>query len=283
MTRKGQDHRDEAGRARSGEGPGHPPKLRLNRGRSWRNVRFSCGRFLGGHAVKIPAILVASLIALGSSPAWAEPLRPIFGGALPPAEVNSIVRSMGLMPTSRPIREGQTYAVLAADPRGRQRRVIVDARFGDRRGAARRLPRAADLRRRRAPNAVDGPGFPAPGADRPRGSVPGLSVGAAVAASCAWSRQARAEIGRGAGEPQCIRGDGRAVGRRARRGPQADRQHEGAELPADAIAGVKAIPRVVMPREFAGDDTKKKAPRRAGRSPQNLRSGVRQPWRPWRR
>jgi len=81
--------------------------------------------------VKIPAILVASLIALGSSPAWAEPLRPIFGGALPPAEVNSIVRSMGLMPTSRPIREGQTYAVLAADPRGRQLRVIVDARFGD--------------------------------------------------------------------------------------------------------------------------------------------------------
>src|SRR6266851_3064812 len=31
----------------------------------------------------------------------------------------------------RPVRQGLTYAVLAADPRGRQLRVIVDARFGD--------------------------------------------------------------------------------------------------------------------------------------------------------
>jgi hypothetical protein len=82
--------------------------------------------------VKIPAILVAGLVALGSSSALAEPLRPIFGGnVLAPFEVNGIVRSMGLVPTSRPVREGLTYAVLAADPRGRPVRVIVDARFGD--------------------------------------------------------------------------------------------------------------------------------------------------------
>ena len=82
--------------------------------------------------MKIPAILVASLVALGSSSALAEPLRPIFGGnVLAPPEVNGIVRSMGLVPTSRPVREGLTYAVLAADPRGRPVRVIIDARFGD--------------------------------------------------------------------------------------------------------------------------------------------------------
>jgi hypothetical protein len=81
--------------------------------------------------VKIQAILVAGVIALGSSSALAEPLRPIFGGVLPPTEISGIVRSMGLVPTGRPVREGLTYAVLAADPRGRQLRVIIDARFGD--------------------------------------------------------------------------------------------------------------------------------------------------------
>ncbi len=82
--------------------------------------------------MKIQAILVAGLIALGSGSALAEPLQPIFGpNVLPPPEANSIVRSMGLVPTSRPVREGLTYAVLAADPRGRQVRVIIDARFGD--------------------------------------------------------------------------------------------------------------------------------------------------------
>jgi hypothetical protein len=81
--------------------------------------------------VKIHAILVASLVALGSAAGNAEPLRPIFGGVLPPPEITSIVRSMGLVPIGAPVREGGTYAVLAADPRGRQVRVIIDARFGD--------------------------------------------------------------------------------------------------------------------------------------------------------
>jgi hypothetical protein len=82
--------------------------------------------------VKIQAILGASLIALASSSALAEPLRPIFGpSVLPPPEINSIVRSMGLLPTGAPVREGLAYVVLATDPRGNQVRVIVDARFGD--------------------------------------------------------------------------------------------------------------------------------------------------------
>jgi hypothetical protein len=82
--------------------------------------------------VKLKAVLVASLVALGSNAASADPLRPIFGpNVLPPPEVNGIVRSMGLVPASRPVREGLTYAVLATDPRGRQVRVVIDARFGD--------------------------------------------------------------------------------------------------------------------------------------------------------
>ena len=81
--------------------------------------------------MKIHAILVAGVIALGSVAGNAEPLRPIFGGVLPPPEITGIVRSMGFVPIGAPVREGGTYAVLAADPRGRQVRVIVDARFGD--------------------------------------------------------------------------------------------------------------------------------------------------------
>jgi len=63
--------------------------------------------------VKVHAVLIAGVIALGSSSALADPLRPIFGGVLPPTEINGIVRSMGLTPTSQPIREGLAYAVLA--------------------------------------------------------------------------------------------------------------------------------------------------------------------------
>ena len=82
--------------------------------------------------MKVQAIVVAGLVVLGSSAALTEPLRPIFGpNVLPPTEISGIVRSMGLVPTSRPVREGLTYAVLAADPRGRQVRIIIDARFGD--------------------------------------------------------------------------------------------------------------------------------------------------------
>src|SRR6202158_4722634 len=111
-------------------------------------MRFSRGEHSSGRdAVKLKAVVVAGLVALGSSSALPEPLRPIFGGnVLAPSEVNGIVRSMGLVPTGRPVREGLTYAVLAADPRGRAVRVIVDARFGDvlsvRRGLLAGAPRA---------------------------------------------------------------------------------------------------------------------------------------------
>jgi len=49
---------------------------------------------------------------------------------LPPYEVAAIVRSTGLEPLGRPVRQGQAYAVRAIDDAGEEVRVIVDARLG---------------------------------------------------------------------------------------------------------------------------------------------------------
>jgi hypothetical protein len=49
---------------------------------------------------------------------------------LPPYEVAAIVRSTGLEPIGRPVRQGQAYAVHAVDEAGEEVRVIVDARLG---------------------------------------------------------------------------------------------------------------------------------------------------------
>jgi hypothetical protein len=49
---------------------------------------------------------------------------------LPPYEVAAIVRSTGLEPIGRPLRQGQVYAVRAVDDAGEEVRVIVDARLG---------------------------------------------------------------------------------------------------------------------------------------------------------
>src|SRR5262249_22449833 len=52
------------------------------------------------------------------------------GMILPPYEVAAIVRSTGLEPLGRPVRQGQAYAVRAIDDAGEEVRVIVDARLG---------------------------------------------------------------------------------------------------------------------------------------------------------
>jgi hypothetical protein len=48
--------------------------------------------------------------------------------ALPPHEILTSVRSTGLEPLSRPMRFGPAYSLRAADPAGREVRVIADAR-----------------------------------------------------------------------------------------------------------------------------------------------------------
>jgi hypothetical protein len=86
---------------------------------------------LGRSFVKIQAILISAAIAFGSSCAFADPVQHRFGGVLPPAKINGIVRSMGFMPAGPPVRNGPTYAVFATGRRGTLVRVIVDARFGN--------------------------------------------------------------------------------------------------------------------------------------------------------
>jgi len=76
---------------------------------------------------------------LAASPAGlAQPVPPPYPGTvypgdgmiLPPYEVAAIVRSTGLEPLGRPVRQGQAYAVRAVDEAGEEVRVIVDARLG---------------------------------------------------------------------------------------------------------------------------------------------------------
>jgi hypothetical protein len=68
----------------------------------------------------------------------AQPVPPPYPGtvyagdgmALPPYEVATIVRSTGLEPLGRPVRQGPVYAVRAVDPAGEEVRVVVDGHLG---------------------------------------------------------------------------------------------------------------------------------------------------------
>jgi hypothetical protein len=75
--------------------------------------------------VKIQAIVMTAGLALVSTYAFADPLQPSLGGVLPPAKINGIVRSMGLMPAGQPVRQDHTYVVLATCRRGKSVRIIV--------------------------------------------------------------------------------------------------------------------------------------------------------------
>jgi hypothetical protein len=81
--------------------------------------------------VKLKACLLAGLLGLNFGPVSAEPARPMFSGeSLAPSEATGIVRSMGFIPSTPPARNGLTYVVRAAGPRGRPVRVVIDARSG---------------------------------------------------------------------------------------------------------------------------------------------------------
>jgi hypothetical protein len=71
------------------------------------------------------ALLVASVAsALGTGTVHAQ-----FGGAIPPHEAITIVRSMGFDPVGRPAFDGARYVVRATDPRGADVNVVVDAQL----------------------------------------------------------------------------------------------------------------------------------------------------------
>jgi len=80
-------------------------------------------------------VTVAALGSVLSSAAVAEPARMrvaqmVVVDALPPYEINTIVRSMGLDPLTHPQRRGPYYVLDAVDPRGFEVRVVADARIG---------------------------------------------------------------------------------------------------------------------------------------------------------
>lgn len=80
--------------------------------------------------MKIKVSFITAAIALGANCASADPLQPSFDHALPPAKINTLVESMGLLPVGQPVRKGRTYVVLANNRLGRSVRIIVDARSG---------------------------------------------------------------------------------------------------------------------------------------------------------
>jgi hypothetical protein len=76
---------------------------------------------------------VLALAVMASGPGLAQPVPPLHPGdapGMPPHEILTIVRSTGMEPVSRPIRQGPVYVLRALDPAGEEVRVIVDARRG---------------------------------------------------------------------------------------------------------------------------------------------------------
>lgn len=68
-----------------------------------------------------------------------RPPPPAFDG-LPPFEIVTIVRSLGLNPVNRPVRQGASYVLRAVDEYNREMRVVVDARSGRVRSAVPVVP-----------------------------------------------------------------------------------------------------------------------------------------------
>ena len=84
------------------------------------------------------AICAAALafVAIGSGTVSYPPIPPGYypapddGAGLPPQEVAAIVRSTGLEPLGRPLRQGPVYVSRALDPSGQEVRVIINAQLG---------------------------------------------------------------------------------------------------------------------------------------------------------
>jgi hypothetical protein len=77
-------------------------------------------------------LLLLGLAASGSAAAQVYSLPPgLRNPALPPYEIMQVVSSHGLTPSTRPVRRGPNYVLLATDRAGQEMRVVVDARLGD--------------------------------------------------------------------------------------------------------------------------------------------------------
>ena len=78
--------------------------------------------------MKIKSALVLTLIAVAPSLACVAPASA--QAMVPPYEISTSLRSMGLVPISPPIRRGTRYVVRAIDGRGAEVRVAADAWTG---------------------------------------------------------------------------------------------------------------------------------------------------------
>jgi len=91
----------------------------------------------GNQSVTIKSAVCAVAICLASGAALAQPAPlpagPVagLGPVLPPQEIGKILRANGFAPQATPVRNGEAYQVRALDPRGRQVRLAIDARYGD--------------------------------------------------------------------------------------------------------------------------------------------------------
>jgi hypothetical protein len=72
-------------------------------------------------------VLMLTFVAAGSFKG--EPVTP--ADALPPYEIVTTVRSIGLRPSDEPVRHGPYYILHATDRRGTVLRVVADAQLGD--------------------------------------------------------------------------------------------------------------------------------------------------------
>ena len=108
-------------------------------------VRFANGGSNGGNGIGDRVVKhrilfcasVAAFMLLAAQPGLAQVVPPPYpgtmypgDGALPPHEIMTIVRSTGLEPIGRPVRQGPAYALRAVDPAGEEVRVIVNAYMG---------------------------------------------------------------------------------------------------------------------------------------------------------
>lgn len=83
--------------------------------------------------MKVALCIAALVLGLAPSSLHAQPLmQPFYPGfaGLPPQEIMALVRSAGLDPVSRPVRQGPAYVLRALNPAGQEVRIVVDARMG---------------------------------------------------------------------------------------------------------------------------------------------------------
>jgi hypothetical protein len=75
------------------------------------------------------AFAACALVLGFASPVLAQTAHPL--GRVPPEDVLTSIRSMGLDPATRPLLRGRVYALRAFDPSHAEKRVLVDARSGE--------------------------------------------------------------------------------------------------------------------------------------------------------